>query len=92
MKVEIVSPEGKLLDSEADLVSLPGVSGAFEILNNHAPIISLLGEGYIRLQGKNIEIDEEAEDKFERTKDEIRLKINSGTIEMNNNRLVILVE
>jgi len=92
MKVEIVSPDGKLLDSQAELVSLPGIDGAFEILDNHAPLIALLKEGVIRLKGKDIRIDEDAEDKFERLKDEIRLKINGGTIEMNNNRLIILVD
>ncbi len=92
MKVEIVSPEGKLLESEAELVSLPGVNGLFEILNHHAPIVSLLTSGVVRLKGKNIRIDEALAGKFEQTKDEVRLHINSGTIEMNNNRLIILVE
>ncbi len=92
MKVEIVSPEGKLLETEAELVSLPGINGLFEILDNHAPIVSLLREGYVRIKGKNIQIDEDVEDKFEKDKDEVRLKIKSGTIEMNNNRLIVLVE
>ena len=92
MKVEIVSPEGKLLDSQAELVSLPGVHGAFEILDNHAPLIALLGKGIIRIKGKKVQIDEDVESKFERMKDEVRLKINGGTVEVNNNRVIILVE
>ena len=92
MKVEIVSPDGKLLDSQAELVSLPGIDGAFEVLDNHAPLIALLGEGFIRVKGKDVHIEEDVEDKFEKLKDEVRLKINGGTVEVNNNRLIILVE
>ncbi|NPA43462.1 MAG: F0F1 ATP synthase subunit epsilon [Chlorobi bacterium] len=92
MKVEIVSPEGKLLDTEATLVSLPGVNGAFEILDHHAPIIALLGKGTVRVVGDRITVDEDVEDKFEILKGEVRLPFNSGTIEMKQNRLIVLVE
>ena len=42
MILEIVSPEATLLHSEVDIISVPGVNGEFQMLNNHAPIVSLL--------------------------------------------------
>ena len=45
MKIEIITPEKRLFEGEADLVQLPGIDGLFEILNNHAPMISALGKG-----------------------------------------------
>ncbi len=92
MKVEIVSPEGKLLETSADLVSLPGVDGSFGILNNHAPLVALLGKGAVKLQGKEVEVPEDFQDKFEIHTDKVVLQINSGTVEVKNNRVIILVE
>ncbi len=92
MKVEIVSPQQKLLETEATMVAVPGVSGEFEMLDNHAPIISLLDKGAVRIYGQNIQVDEDNEKFFQRTKDYIKLPIQSGTVEMKNNRIIILVE
>lgn len=47
LKLKIVSPEKILYDGEADLVKVPGAMGEFEILTNHAPIISALAEGVV---------------------------------------------
>jgi F-type H+-transporting ATPase subunit epsilon len=41
MLLEIVSPEASLFKGEITSVSVPGVDGSFQILNNHAPIVSL---------------------------------------------------
>jgi F-type H+-transporting ATPase subunit epsilon len=92
MEVVIVSPDGKLLESQAEAVSLPGVAGSFQILNNHAPVVALLTKGTIRIKGGNIQVDEDVEDKFVRVKDELQLPVNGGTVEMKNNRLIILVD
>jgi len=92
MKVEIVSPDKKLFESEADLVALPGITGEFAIANNHAPMISLLKAGKIRIKGNNLLVDEDNEDVFIREKDSLILPINGGAIEMKNNRLIILID
>ncbi len=92
MKVEIVSPEQKLLECEAQSVSLPGVKGKFTVLNNHAPIISLLAEGEIVVKGPKVVVDEEVESKFSKTKDGVSLPIKGGAMEMKNNRVIILVD
>lgn len=49
MKVKITKPDSTVYEGEAKLLQLPGTSGLFEILNNHAPIISSLTKGTIRL-------------------------------------------
>jgi F-type H+-transporting ATPase subunit epsilon len=49
MILEIVSPEAKLFKGEVTSVTVPGVDGSFQILNNHAPIVSILEKG-IKLQ------------------------------------------
>ena len=50
MTVDILTPEKKLYSGEATLVQLPGVEGSFEILNNHAPIISALKNGTVKVK------------------------------------------
>ena len=49
MKVKITKPDSTLFEGDAKLIQLPGTGGLFEILNNHAPIISALKKGTLRL-------------------------------------------
>lgn len=49
MKVKITKPDSILFEGDAKLIQLPGAGGKFEILENHAPIISTLEVGDIRL-------------------------------------------
>lgn len=48
IKLRILSPEKEVLSTEADLVELPGTLGRFEVLRDHAPLISTLEAGVIR--------------------------------------------
>ena len=50
MKLEVITPESNLYAGEAVSVSLPGVDGFFQILNNHAPIISTLKAGEMKVE------------------------------------------
>lgn len=47
LRLKIVSPEKVVYDGNADSVLVPGTLGSFEILNDHAPIISSLEEGVV---------------------------------------------
>ncbi|MEE3243335.1 MAG: hypothetical protein VX226_01625, partial [Bacteroidota bacterium] len=51
MHLEIVSPEATLYSGEATSVILPGTDGAFQLLDNHAAIVSLLEEGVVKVKG-----------------------------------------
>lgn len=50
MKLTIVTPEKTIYDGEAISVAVPGTKGAFEVLDNHAPIISSLQGGIITVK------------------------------------------
>jgi|TARA_B110000263_G_scaffold142891_1_gene124036 F-type H+-transporting ATPase subunit epsilon len=78
MILEIITPEKKAFEGEVTSVKFPGISGGFEILNNHAPIISTLGKGDIRV----ITADKKTEN----------FAINGGVIEMKNNKIIVLAE
>lgn len=92
MYLEIVTPEATLIQSEVNSVSVPGINGEFQMLNNHAPIVSLLTNGNVKFKGDAVKIDEAFEDKFTKNEGEFSLAINSGTIEMKENKVVILAD
>ena len=78
MQLEIITPEKKIYTGDIKLVQVPGSKGSFEILNNHAPIISTLENGKIKiidLQDRKIYFD-----------------IKGGVIEVNQNKIIILAE
>ena len=92
MYLEIVSPEATLFAGEVESVTVPGVNGEFQMLHNHAPIVSLLQEGIVKIKG-TIELDEAHKDKFTKEgSDRIHLAIKSGTIELNDNKLIVLAD
>ena len=76
MKLEIITPEKRLFDGKVKLVKVPGASGSFEILNNHAPIISTLTKGTIKV------ITETDQKEF--------IDIDSGIVEVKANSISIL--
>jgi F-type H+-transporting ATPase subunit epsilon len=92
MILEIVTPEATLLHSDVDLISVPGINGEFQMLNNHAPIVSLLVNGTIKFKGDNVKIEEQFEANFANNKGEYTLPIKSGTIEMKENKVIILAD
>ena len=92
MLLEIVTPEAVLFSGEIDSVAVPGINGEFQMLNNHAPIVSLLQKGTVKIYG-NLEIEEEYEDKFSKDdKGVTLLPISSGTIELKENKIIILAD
>ncbi|WP_425076614.1 F0F1 ATP synthase subunit epsilon [Psychroserpens sp. S379A] len=91
MYLEIVSPEATLFSGEVTSVAVPGLMGEFEVLNNHAPIVSILKEGNVKING-NITLEEDVEAKFNKTDKGFWLPINSGTIEMKDNKVIVLAD
>ena len=77
IKLHIVSPEGTLVETTVSAVTLPGTLGPFEVLKNHAPIISSLEKGDIVYvsEGK-----------------EHRLPIAEGFVEVRDNQVDVCVE
>lgn len=94
MFLEIVTPEAILFSSDVTSVAVPGIDGEFQLLNNHAPIISILGEGTIKIKADSqVRVIEGFEKRFFETDDgRIGVNIKSGTIEVKNNRAIILAD
>ncbi len=92
MILEIVTPEATILRTEADVITLPGSDGKFQLLNNHAAIVSLLVEGEVKFKGSKIIIDKQFESKFTKIKGEYSFPIKSGTIEMKENYVIVLAD
>ena len=78
MNLEIITPEKELYKGEVDSITLPGTDGEFGILRNHAPIISTLTKGEIKI------IDSDNKEK--------NFEINGGVIEMQNNEIIVLAD
>ena len=92
MYLEIVSPEATLFAGEVTSVTVPGVNGEFQMLENHAPIVSLLQEGNVKVQG-DITIAEDFQTKFSKgANGETVLPISSGTIEMKEYKVIVLAD
>lgn len=77
MQLDILTPEKKIFSGEADAVSFPGTAGAFQVLNHHAPLISSLKEGKVKVRTK---------------KEEKLFTIKSGFVEVLKNKVTVLVE
>jgi F-type H+-transporting ATPase subunit epsilon len=91
MQLEIVSPEAQLFSGEIVSLTVPGASGSFQILNNHAPIVSTLVEGRVKIQGKVI-INENNRSKFIQEGEFTFLDIQSGAIELSDNKVILLTD
>ncbi len=78
MNIEIITPDKTLYEGTATLVQLPGIDGSFEILNNHAPLISVLGKGKIKIENENKKTE--------------FFEVNGGVIEVLKNKILILAE
>ena len=93
MILEIVSPEATLFKGEVTSVTLPGVDGSFQILNNHAPIVSILKHGTVKIAATSFKFEKEVVEKFTKINDQnYTLEISSGTIEMKDNKVIVLAD
>lgn len=78
MNLQIITPDSRIFDGEASLVKLPGIDGSFEVLENHAPLISVLKSGELKV----IKAD----------KTTAFFPIKGGVVEVLNNKVLILVQ
>lgn len=96
MQLEIITPESKVFSGEVGAVQLPGLDGSFQVLKGHAPIISALQKGKVKvdlLKPLNeedgihtlIEVDHA-------NKKVIRVNINGGVVELLNDKVIVLAE
>jgi F-type H+-transporting ATPase subunit epsilon len=78
MHLEILTPEKKIFEGEVDIATFPGADGSFQVMDNHAPLISLLAEGVVEYKSKAA------------GKDSIR--ITGGVVEVLKNKVILLAD
>ncbi len=77
MLVDIITPDRKVFSGEATAVTFPGSQGQFQVLNNHAPLVSTLGQGTIVLQGAT---------------GQQTFTVDGGVVEVLQNKVLVLAE
>jgi|TARA_B110000503_G_scaffold58197_1_gene93040 F-type H+-transporting ATPase subunit epsilon len=97
MHLEIVSPEAVLFSSHVDSISVPGTDGEFQMLNNHAALVSTLKEGTIKIHvhtQEHLALDDLHGKIVSHADDDkvLTVAISSGTIELKDNKAIILVD
>jgi F-type H+-transporting ATPase subunit epsilon len=78
MRIEIITPDKKIFEGEVKSVRVPGKKGSFQVLKDHAPIVSTLENGPVIMH------DMEGR--------ETRYDINGGVIEVKSNRIILLAD
>lgn len=78
MILEILTPGSKIFSDEVTGVQLPGIHGQFEVLNRHAPLVSALGKGVLKIL-----VDKNNAENY---------SISGGFVEVLQNKVVVLVE
>ena len=77
MYLEIITPQEKVFEGEVNAASFPGTSGYFQILNNHAPMVSSIAKGKVVYRTKD---------------DETEIWVQGGVVEILNNRVTLLAD
>ena len=78
MKLEIITPSSTLFTGEVSLVQLPGIDGLFEILKSHAPLVSALKDGRVKV------VDDKNQEQF--------FVIRGGVVEVSHDKILLLAE
>lgn len=78
MDIQIITPDKTIFSGRASLVQFPGLDGLFEVLNNHAPLISALKNGRIKVKSDDDQI--------------LFFDIKGGVVEVLNNKMLVLAE
>lgn len=78
MTLEIITPEQTLYTGEVSLVQMPGFDGLFEVLHNHAPLISVLRKGKVKVKDDKDQL--------------LYFQIKGGLVEVLHNKIIILSE
>jgi F-type H+-transporting ATPase subunit epsilon len=78
MQLEILTPERKIFEGEVGIATFPGADGSFQVLDNHAPLISLLTHGVVEYGTKTGEREQ--------------VRITGGVVEVLKNRVILLAD
>tara|TARA_B100000886_G_scaffold35012_1_gene21808 strand:+ start:218 stop:502 length:285 start_codon:yes stop_codon:yes gene_type:complete len=93
MLIEIFSIDCKLLSGEIVSAIFPGSDGSFQVLKDHAPIVSTLKNGLIKIEGE-VSLEENTTERLyniKKDQNKTSLQIKSGLIEMKKNSITVLI-
>lgn len=93
MYLEIVTPEAVVFKAEVEAVKVPGINGEFQMLNNHAPIVSTLTDGTVKISisAANSEINN-LSSAFKQEGKDLYFPIKGGVLEMKDNKAIVLAD
>lgn len=77
MHLEILTPEKKVFEGDVTIATFPGADGSFQIMEHHAPLISLLKEGVVEYKSKDSSQN---------------VTITGGVVEVLNNKVILLAD
>ena len=97
MQLEILTPEKYVYKGLINYIQLPGIDGYFGILEKHAPLISALGEGKITVDqeveaNNNIDVTVSDDLRDAAKKERFSIEIKGGTVEVLNNKVIVLLD
>lgn len=96
MQLEIITPEFKVFSGEVVAVQLPGLDGSFQVLKGHAPVISALQKGVVKVDlSKPFEVEEKTNKLVVADKSNpkvIHISILGGVVELQNDKIIVLAE
>lgn len=96
MQLEIITPEMKVFSGEVVAVQLPGMDGSFQVLKGHAPVISALQKGVVKVDlSKPFNAEEKTNKLVVADKSNpkvIHVNISGGVVEMQNDKIIVLAE
>lgn len=93
MKLEIITPEASIFSGEVTSVTLPGLDGIFQVLNDHAPIISSLKAGEVKMEtDRKLDSTKLNENVNVLNGNSLSVTIKGGIAELMNNKLILLAE
>ena len=96
MTLEVITPDEMLFKGNVTQVVLPGLDGSFGVLSNHAPMISGLGEGIVKVE--QIVADNQGEENTGKYNEEHKndqtftFDIKGGVMEVKDNKIMVLAE
>lgn len=81
MYLEIITPDERVFEGEVVSATFPGSEGAFQVLNDHAAMVSSLGEGDVKISQI-----------IEKKQKDTRIGVVGGVVEVLNNKILVLAE
>ena len=93
MNVKVISPEGQIFSGETDAVTLPGEKGSFQILKMHAPIVSTLSAGEVKIHCNGaVDADAITAQNVRVEGENIFIKVNGGVVKSAQDDIVVLAD